>query len=85
MWRAIFWNFIIRTMLETYLESALTNMIKMYAIDTDSWIDASSSIYSVVTLGLMTLFCLLTPVFLFKKSIETLKDPDFIAKYGSLI
>ena len=83
IWRMIFWNLIIRTVLETYLEVSLVNMIKMYAINDESWFETAGSTYSISILAGMTLFCLLTPVFLIKKQAQ-FKNGNFISKYGAL-
>ena len=84
IWRMIFWNFIIRTLLETYLEVAIVNMIKIYAINDQSWFETSGSAYCLFILAVLTLFCLFTPVFLHCKR-NDFKKPEFIGKYGSLV
>lgn len=80
----MFWNFVIRLTLEKYLEMSMLLMIKMYAINLESWFEVTGSMFSIVLLTLMTLFNLLVPVFLHcKKSV--FKEPEFISKYGSLV
>ena len=59
-------------------------MIKMYAINDNSWFEAAGSSTAIASIGIMTLFCLLTPVFLHCKKSQ-FKDPAFTAKYGSLV
>lgn len=81
--RAIFWNFILRFVLEAYLEISLANLIKLHAISDKTWFEAATSTYSISVLALMALFCLLTPVFLHKKA-DQLEEPEFVSKYGAL-
>lgn len=83
IWRAIFWNFIIRTMMETYLELVIANMIKMHAVKFQTWFETVGSTIAIVALAILTIFGLTTPIFLYCKR-DALKKPEFIAKYGSL-
>ena len=84
IWRTLFWNFIIRTVLETFLEVTLVLMIKMYAINADSWFEAAGSIFAITILALLTLFYVLLPLFLHCKK-KVLKRRVFRSKYGTLI
>ena len=84
IWRAIFWNFILRTALETFLEFSLVIMIKMYAINAESWFELAGSIFAITVLTLLTLFYVLLPLFLHCKK-DVLDEPDFISKYGTLM
>ena len=85
IWRMIFWNFIIRSTMETYLELCLVNMIRMYAINFSSWYEVFGSSYAILILTLLTLFSLLSPVFLLRRRDEfELNDETFIKKFGSL-
>lgn len=83
IWRKIFFNFIIRTMLETFLEMAIINMIRMYAVDSSNWYEALGSVIAVGILAICMIFSLLVPVFLYFKR-NHLNDESFIAKFGSL-
>ena len=84
IWRTMFWNFVIRSTLEKYLEMSLLLMIKMYAINLENWFEVTGSMFSIVVLTLMTLFNLLVPIFLHCKR-SAFKEPEFISKYGSLV
>ena len=75
---------IIRFTLEVYLEICLANMIKLYAINDKSWFELTGSTYSIIALSLMVIFCIATPIFLYKKSCE-FDDQEFIGKFGALI
>ena len=56
----------------------------MHAMNASTWYEIIGSIFAILMLSLMTYFCIMTPVLLFKKK-DVLKDPVFIAKYGSLM
>lgn len=84
IWRAIFWNTIIRTLLETYLEMALANLIKMYAINDSSWFELLGSSYSIFILFVLSTFIFIVPILLYKKR-NQLKTQDFTSKYGALM
>ena len=58
-------------------------MIKLYVLGTNNWFESFSSVYSIATLCTVGLLAFLVPVFLTCKK-KDLKEPDFIAKYGSL-
>ena len=82
----IYWNFIIRSTMETYLGLCLVNMIRMFAINFSSWYEVIGSSYAILILTLLTLFGLLSPVFLFRRRDELeLNDLTFIKKFGSLV
>lgn len=84
IWRFFFWNFVIRTILETYLEMSLNNMIKLYALNTETWFETLGSGFSIAILGVMAVFPIFAPIFL-KKKRDVLKEPEFISKYGALM
>ena len=58
-------------------------MIKLFTLDTSNAFESASSVYSISVLSIVGLMALLLPVFLTCKK-KDLKEPDFIAKYGSL-
>ena len=83
LWRKIFWNFIIRTVLEMYLELSLKMGIKLYSLNYSNWFETTNSMTSVISLVLLCLFGLLTPVFLTCKK-NQLNSDAFKQKYSSL-
>ena len=83
VWRKIFWNFIIRTVLEMYLELAIKMAIKVYSLHYTNWFETTNSVTSIVSLSLMGAFAVLTPVFLTCKK-DQLKSEAFKAKFSSL-
>ena len=67
IWRKIFWNFIIRSTLETFLELCLTNMIKMFVLDYSTWYEIFGTCWAITVLVLLALFSFTTPLFLYNK------------------
>ena len=80
----MFWNLIIRSIIETYLELQVVLLIKTYAINANSWYEVAGSIYAILALTVLTIFSLLVPLFLHCKR-DVLSTPDFTSKYGSLV
>ena len=67
LWRKIFWNTFIRSILETSLELCITHMIKLYTLKESNWFESLTSTYSISTLCTIGLLALLLPVFLYCK------------------
>ena len=84
LYRSLFFNFFIRTAFETLLETSVICMIKLHVIDYGSGYETVNSTLALVSVGGLTLFCLVIPIFLTCKS-DQFETPEFIAKYGALI
>ena len=77
------WNYFIRTLLETAIESSMNAFIRMYFIDTSTWWESLSTSYAFLQLSILTLFGLIVPLFLYKKQ-SVLTTKAFITRYGAL-
>ena len=83
LWRSLFWNFFIRMLLESYLELAMNNWIRILVRDNSTWWESASTYFAFTLLSFMTLAGLLTPLFIHCKKSQ-LKTESFISKYGAL-
>ena len=61
---AIFFNFFIRLVFETFLETAVIYMIKMHDISNESSYDTLNTVLALACLGCLTLFTFSIPIFL---------------------
>lgn len=84
IWRIIFWNTFIRSILETSIEIIIASMIKTLTFSTEDFYQGFSSIYSYFTLVLIGLIAILVPIFLTQNQ-ANLRHKQWNAKFGSLI
>ena len=83
IWNKLFFNFFIRSTVETFLELAINNMIKMYALNWADWYQTLDSSIGVGSLVAITVLALFIPVFLTCKR-NQLNTDAFKIRYGSL-
>ena len=83
IWRKIFWNTIIRTILESSLGLLLGSMIKTSLLSTDGALQIFYSILTIAFIALIVVLAVTIPIFLYFKN-NVLEEKAFIEKYGTL-
>ena len=83
IWRKIFWNTIIRTILESSLGLLLGSMIKTGLLSTDGALQIFYSILTIAQIALIVVLAVTIPIFLYFKN-NVLEEKAFIEKYGTL-
>jgi len=84
IWRKIFWNTIIRAVLESSLGILLGSMIKTGLLSTDGALQIFYSILTIAQITLIVVLAITIPIFLYFKN-NVLEEKAFIDKYGTLI
>ena len=79
----LFWNFFIRSMLETVIECSLNSFIRLYFVDFSSWWETMSTSYAFTQLVFTFLYSLVLPLFLFCKR-KVIATEAFKTRYGAL-
>ena len=64
LYNAIFFNFFIRTALETILETAVIYMIKIHDLSSRSSYDTLNTVLALTFLSFLTIFVIILPIFL---------------------
>ena len=84
VWRTIFWNMILRVLIETCMEQSVTNLIRMYSINDETWFETSTSTLAIGWLSVLGLLSIIIPVLLTKNK-SKVDSVEFKAKYGSIM
>lgn len=66
IWRKLFWNTFIRSILETAIEIIIAGMIKTQTFSTEDVYQTFTSIYTSLTIIIIVAFAILIPIFLHK-------------------
>lgn len=84
VWRAVFFNIMLRTVFETQLEVTIKNMIKLLMLNEESTYEKVESSVAIGTLSALFLLAVTIPCFLNCKK-DVLETKQFDTKYGSLM
>jgi hypothetical protein len=81
--KMIYFNMILRCLLEGYLEFSLSSLLNLYKLEWDNPIESLCSVLTIVLTVVLLLFPIFVGVLLITRKTK-LSDPKFQDKYGSL-